>query len=114
MSDDPFGLQESYAEEEARIKAMPKFVKYESEPCPLCGRIRWQLFSDGSHTCEKCGWETPSPEPKEHYEDVLKGMSFPKEGIYWCNCGKPRCSVLIAKAFAHPASEASEPPGAER
>ena len=47
MGDDPFGILETYEREAAERAALPYFVTYEPNPCPLCGRIRWQRMSDG-------------------------------------------------------------------
>lgn len=34
-----------------------EIIKYLSEPCINCGRIRVELYTSGSKICEKCGFD---------------------------------------------------------
>ena len=69
------------------------YLGYSETPCPECGRLRVEMWSDGHAECEKCNWsKDPSkwisveerlPEPYHTYLVALKEKySFGTEWRY--------------------------------
>lgn len=49
-------LHESQRETLERFDSLPKPIKYVSEQCNKCGRVRVELYDNDHLICEKCNW----------------------------------------------------------
>lgn len=58
MADKTLGdlLNESQKEEMDKFDSLPKPIKYVSQQCDKCERVRVEVYDNGHLICEKCNW----------------------------------------------------------
>ncbi|WP_342505652.1 hypothetical protein [Sporosarcina sp. FSL K6-2383] len=63
-------LSEQQQEELKRLESLPKPIKYVSDECVKCGRVRVELYDNGHLICEKCNWSHTTNEYSTHREFI--------------------------------------------